>query len=188
MPPEDGEVRHELAPVPSTSPGPAQPSPVTSRTSQVPSRASAELAQPSPVWTSRASPGSTQPSPVVPSRASPGPAQPSLVTSRGSPGLAQPPQSQSLPLSHQFSGAGDGGEPQQLGRTRAQTARNLAGIDRSQTVNDGVAQLGCTRGQTPRNQGGMQHGLLSLMAGREGIGHVLYHQAPPPSPTLAPGE
>ena len=25
----------------------------------------------------------------------------------------------------------------------------------------------------------MQHGLLSLMAAREGIGHVLYHQAPP---------
>ena len=78
-----------------------------------------------------------------------------------------------------FSGAGGGDEPQQLGRTRAQTARNQARIDRPQTVNDGVAQLGRTRGQTARNQGGMQHGLLSLMAAREGTRHVLYHQAPP---------
>ena len=173
MPPEDGEVWHELAPVPSrTSPGLAKPSPVTSQPSPapspvpsrpspvpsraspvpsqpspVPSRASQELVQPSPVRTSRASAGATQPSPVVPSRASPRPAQPSLVMSRASPGLAQPPQSQSLPLSHQFSGAGDGGEPQKLGRTRAQTARNQAGIDRSQTANDGVAQLGRTGGK-----------------------------------------
>ena len=78
-----------------------------------------------------------------------------------------------------FSGAGDGGEPQQLRRTRAQTARNQAGIDRPQTVNYGVTQLGRTRGQTARSQGGMQHGLLFSMAAWEGIGHVLYHQAPP---------
>ena len=78
-----------------------------------------------------------------------------------------------------FSGAGDDGEPQKLGRTRAQTARNQAGIDRPQTVNDGVAQLERTRGQTARNQGGMQHGLLSLMAAPDGIDHILYDQAPP---------
>ena len=78
-----------------------------------------------------------------------------------------------------FSGAGVCGEPQQLGRTRAQAVLNQAGIDRPQTVNDGVAQLGRTRGQTARSQGGMQHGVLSLMAAREGIGNVLYHQVPP---------
>ena len=117
---------------------------------------------------------------LAPSRTSPGPAQTSFVPSRASPGLAQPTQSQSSQLSHQkqhqhptlihqlsrglmdyFSRAGDGGEPQQLGRTRAQTARNQARIDRPQTVNDVVAQLGRTRGQTARNKGGMRHGLLS---------------------------
>ena len=78
-----------------------------------------------------------------------------------------------------ISAAGDGGEPQPLGRTQAQTAPNQAEIDRPQTVNDGVAQLGRIREQTARSQGGMQHGLLPLMAAREGISHVLYHQAPP---------
>ena len=78
-----------------------------------------------------------------------------------------------------FSGADDSGEPQKLRRTRAQTARNQAGSYRPQTVNDGVAQLGRTRGQTACNRGGMHHGLLSLMAARKGIGHVMYHQAPP---------
>ena len=75
-----------------------------------------------------------------------------------------------------FSGAVDGGEPQQLGRTRAQTTHNHEGIvDRPQTVDDGVAPLGRTRGQIASNQVGMQQGLLSLMAAREG--------AIPPSPT-----
>ena len=68
----------------------------------------------------------------------------------------------------------------QPGRKRAQTARKQEGMgDRPQTIDDGVAQLGRTTGQSARNQGGMQHELLSLMAAREGIGHVLYHQAPP---------
>ena len=60
-----------------------------------------------------------------------------------------------------FSGAGDRGEPQQLGRTRPQIARNQAGIDGPQTVNDGVAQLGRTRGQ-PRAIRGVcnMHGCL----------------------------
>ena len=131
-----------------------EPAPVPSRASPAPSRAPPESAQPSPVWTSQ------------------GPAQPSLVPSRASPGPAQPTQSQPLPPSHQeqhqhptlshqlprelmdyYSGDGDGGEPQQLGRTRTQIARNQAGIDRPQIVNDGVAQLGRTRGQTAQSGG-----------------------------------
>ena len=41
------------------------------------------------------------------------------------------------------------------------------------------AQLGRTRGETARHREAAGHGLLSLMAAREGIGHVLFHQAPP---------
>ena len=85
-----------------------------------------------------------------------------------------------------FLGPVGGGRSQQLRRTRAQTARNQAGNDRPQTVNDdkatvndSAAQLARTRGQPARNQGGMQHGVLSLVSALEGIGHVLYHQAPP---------
>ena len=40
-------------------------------------------------------------------------------------------------------------------------------------------QLGRTRGGTARHREAAGHGLLSLMAAREGIGHVLFHQAPP---------
>ena len=86
-----------------------------------------------------------------------------------------------------FSGARDCGEPQTPGHTWAQTARNQAGIYRPQNVNDGVAQLGRTSGQTARNQGGMQHGLLSLMAAREGT-VPSGPTSQEPSSTLAPGE
>ena len=48
-------------------------------------------------------------------------------------------------------------------------------------------QLGRTRGETARHREAAGHGLLSLMAAREGIGHVLFHLAPPhdspPRPT-----
>ena len=48
-------------------------------------------------------------------------------------------------------------------------------------------QLGRTRGETARHREAAGHGLLSLMSAREGIGHVLFHQAPPhdspPRPT-----
>ena len=180
----DEGVWYEAALVPSrTSPGPTHPS----------------------LMPSKASPGPMQLSPVL-SRTSPGPARPSSVPARPS---SVPSPSQSSPPSHQqqqpflrqqilpelvdyFSGAVDGGEPQQLGRTRAQTARDHESIgDRPQTVGDGVAPLGRTRGQIARNQVVMQQGLLSLMAAREGTGHVLYLQAPPhanPLPTHAPGE
>ena len=194
IPPEDMEVWYEPAPVPSrTSPGPKQPSPVTSTTSPepspvtsraslVPSRASMESAQPSPVWTSRTSPGPAQPSLVL-SRASPGPVQP---TQSQSSLLSHQEQHQHLTLSHQlprglmddFAAVGDGGEPQKLGRTRAQTARNQPGIDRPHTVNDGVAQLGRTRGK-PCAVRGVCNMDCCLMAAREGIRHVMYHQAPP---------
>ena len=177
--PEDEGVWYEPAPVPSrTSTGPAPPSQVASRTSPGPAR---PLSVPSPVQ--------SRPSWV-----------PSLVPMMPVPSPSQslPPslQQQQLVLSQQvprklrdyFSGAVGGGEPQQLGRTRRQAARNQEGIvDRPQTADDGVAQqLGRTRGQTARNQGGMQHGLLSFTAWREGIGYVLDHQAPshanPPLP------
>ena len=206
MPPEDTEVWYEPAPVPSrTSPGPEKPSPVTSRTSPEPSPVTPRA---SPVI-SRASPESAQPSPVWKSRASPGPAQQSLVLSRASPGPAQPTQSQSSLLSHQeqhqhpalshqlprglmddFAGVGDGGEPQKLGRTRAQAARNQPEIDRPQTVNDGVAQLERTRGQSVRSQGCMQHGLLfdGCAGGYWSCNVPSSPTAQEPSPTLGPGE
>ena len=40
-------------------------------------------------------------------------------------------------------------------------------------------QLGRIRGETARQRETVGHGLLSLMAAREGIGHVQFHQAPP---------
>ena len=40
-------------------------------------------------------------------------------------------------------------------------------------------QLGRTRGKTARHREAAGHGLLSLMAAREGIGHVPFHQASP---------
>ena len=40
-------------------------------------------------------------------------------------------------------------------------------------------QSGRTRGETARRQGGAGHGLLSLMAARDGIDHMIFHQAPP---------
>ena len=98
----------------------------------------------------------------------------------------QPTLSQQVPqkLRDYFSGAVDGGEPQQLGHTRRQTARNKKGIgNRPQNAGDGVAQqLGPTRRYAARNQGVMQHGLLflmALMAAWESIRHVLYHPASP---------
>ena len=45
---------------------------------------------------------------------------------------------------------------------------------------DSNLQRGRTGGETARYSGGlMGHGLLSLMAEREGIDYVLFHQAPP---------
>ena len=64
----------------------------------------------------------------------------------------------------------------QRGRTRGETVRHReaeAGPD-----GDDV-QLGRTRDETARNRKAAGHGLLSLMAAREGMGHVLFHQAPP---------
>ena len=43
----------------------------------------------------------------------------------------------------------------------------------------GDVQQGRTRGETARQAGGMGHELLPLMAAREGIGHMLFHQTPP---------
>ena len=53
-------------------------------------------------------------------------------------------------------------------------------------------QRGRTRGETARSHGGQEHGLLSLMAAREVIGHVLFHQSAPhqnpPMPTRPASE
>ena len=50
---------------------------------------------------------------------------------------------------------------------------------------DGELLRGRTRDETAR----MRHGLLSLMVAREGIGHILFHQAPPDrNPPLPTGE
>ena len=76
-----------------------------------------------------------------------------------------------------FSGVGDGGEPQQLGRTRAQTARNQAGKDRPQTVNDGVAQL---RRRTHQGANrALSGGYATWTFVFKGNVYVLGHQVPP---------
>ena len=53
-------------------------------------------------------------------------------------------------------------------------------------------QRGMGRGETARLQGGTGHGLLWFIAAREGIGHMLSHQAPPhdnfPLPTRSASE
>ena len=111
------------------------------------------------------------------------------VVAAVTPGPAPAPDSEiSTPprTMDQFSRPGDGGELQQLGCTRGHTARDQAAIDRRQTLNDGVAELGRTRSQTARSQGGLQHRLLSLIAAREGIFHVLYNQAQPHEKPLLP--
>ena len=71
----------------------------------------------------------------------------------------------------------------QRGRTKGETMR-----DREAAANpDGDdVQLGRTRGETARHREAAGHGLLSIMAARESVGHVSFHQAPshdnPPSP------
>ena len=56
----------------------------------------------------------------------------------------------------------------------------------------GDVQLGRTRGETARHREAAGHGLLSLMAAREGIGRILFLQAPPhdnpPLPTRPASE
>ena len=77
----------------------------------------------------------------------------------------------------------DGGDVQ-LGRTRGETMRHR---EAAADPGGGDVQLGRTRGETARHREAAGHGLLSLMAARESIGHVLFHQAPshdnPPLPT-----
>ena len=70
----------------------------------------------------------------------------------------------------------------QRGRTRWETARRQEGV----IPEDDVMQRGRTRGETARLRGGTGHGLLSLMAARESIGHLLFHQAPPHDNPLLP--
>ena len=45
---------------------------------------------------------------------------------------------------------------------------------------------GWTRGETSRLRGGKEHGMLSLMATREVIGHMPFHQASPHDHPLLP--
>ena len=57
---------------------------------------------------------------------------------------------------------------------------------------DGDVQRGRARGETARSHGDQEHGLLSFMAAREGIGHVRFHQSEPhqnpPIPTRPASE
>ena len=72
----------------------------------------------------------------------------------------------------------------QRGRTRGKTLQHR---EAAADPGGGDVQLGRTRGETARHREAEGHGLLSLMAAREGIGHILFHQAPqlenPPLPT-----
>ena len=62
----------------------------------------------------------------------------------------------------------------QRGRTRGETVRH-----REAAVNTDVddVQLGRTRDETARHREAAGHGLLSVMAAREGRGHAFFHQA-----------
>ena len=77
----------------------------------------------------------------------------------------------------------------QRGRTRGETMRHR---EAAADPGGGDVQLGRTRGETARHREAEGHGLLSLMAAREGIGHILFHQAPPhdnpPLPTRPASE
>ena len=68
----------------------------------------------------------------------------------------------------------------QRGRTRAETVRHREAA--ADPDGDDV-QLGRTRGETARHRGAAGHGLLSLMAAREGIGHVFFTK---PRRTIVP--
>ena len=80
-------------------------------------------------------------------------------------------------------------------QARGMTVR-AAGQDQGETVRHRQAaadpdgddvQLGRIRRETARHREAAGHRLLSLVAAREGIGHVIFHQAPrhdrPPLPT-----
>ena len=77
----------------------------------------------------------------------------------------------------------------QRGRTRGKTLQHR---EAAADPGGGDVQLGRTRGETARHREAAGHGLLSLMAVRESIDHVLFHQAPPhdnrPLPTRPASE
>ena len=64
----------------------------------------------------------------------------------------------------------------QRGGTRGETVRHR---EAAADLGGDYVQLVTTRGDTARHQGAADHWLLSLMAAREGIGHVLFHHATP---------
>ena len=130
------------------------------------------------------SPSPSQPppsSPPLPPRPSPPPPSPLPPPPPSSPPL--PPQQ---PLQPQLSrraawelgsyNPGPEDDGVQRGRTRGETVRH-----REAEAGPGGddMQLGRTRGETARHREAAGHGLLLLMAARKGIGHVLFHQAPP---------
>ena len=63
----------------------------------------------------------------------------------------------------------------QRGRTRGETVRHREAA--ADPDGDDI-QLGRTRGETARHQEAVGHGLLSLMAARESIRHVLFSPSP----------
>ena len=120
------------------------------------------------------------PSPLPPP--SPSPSQP-LPSSPPSLSPLPPPQQ---PLQPQLSrrvarelgsyNPGPEDDGVQRGRTRGRTVRHRGAA--ADPDGDDV-QLGRTRGETARHREAAGHGLLSLMAAIESLGHHLFHQAPP---------
>ena len=81
--------------------------------------------------------------------------------------------------------------PQARQQLSHRTARELGSHNTG--PEDGHLLRGRTRGETARYHGArMGYRLLSLMAAREGIGHILFHQPPPdrnpPLPTRPASE
>ena len=78
------------------------------------------------------------------------------------------------------------------GRKMGESARIATGMEHRPDPGEGNVQWGRTGGNTARQARGMGHGLPSLMAARECIGHTLFRQAPPhenlPLPTRPAGE
>ena len=186
----------ECSPPPPPSPSPGTPEPLGGPGvgSDQPSPSPLLPPQPpsSPPPPQPPLPPSPSPSPSLPPSSSPPPPPPS---SPPPPSPPSPPPPSSPPLPPQQSpqpqlsqraarelgsynpGPEDGDV--QRGRTRGETVRHqeLGGLTPS--PEEGDVQRGRTRGETARHREAVGHGLLSLMAAREGIGHILFHQAPP---------
>ena len=75
---------------------------------------------------------------------------------------------------------------------RGLTQENISRRLREAIMEADVGQRGRNRRETVRLQAGAGHGLMPLMAAREGMGNIIFHQAPPndnpPLPTRPANE